>query len=413
MKSIYLDHNSTTPTSPSVIEAMVRCYEEGFLNPASQHRPGQKARQRLEKLRSEVIDMLGGTSTGMQTDRLIITSGGTESNNLAISGLAHTVRKTRPVVAGPNSSNPSETSNAPNSPTQNTHRIVISSIEHPSVIGVAQYLSTLGFELDTVRVDSNGVCNLDHLTELLDEPSRLPVAVVSIMAANNETGVIQPIEKAAEICRSRSVLFHTDAVQMVGKLPVDFSQLKLDCLSFTAHKFHGPRGIGALLVKHGVQLTPMLYGGFQQTGLRPGTENVVLATGMHQALAEFVQSPLRATQTTFLRERLESGLLSIVPQAVINGVNGPRMPHTTNISFPGINRQAFLMAADFAGLAISTGSACASGSSDSSHVIIAMGAAEDVVEGSIRISIGATTTRHEIDQSLTRFKQIIDRISTT
>jgi len=397
MKPIYLDYNSTTPISPTVAQRMAQCYEKGYLNPASQHRLGQEARQVLEKLRSEIIDMLGGVSTGMRTDRLVLTSGGTESNNLAISGLARAARDAT-----------------------GARRIIISAVEHPSVIGVAHYLATQGFEIDTIAVDANGVCDLDELAAKLDpgadpptEANQNSVAAVSIMAANNETGVIQPIQSAAQLCREKGIYFHTDAVQMVGKIDVNFSTLGVDALTFTAHKFHGPRGVGGLLVRNGIELTPLIYGGFQQMGTRPGTEDVALTTGLHQALLEFQQSPERDAKIKELRDQLETSLLSMVPGAVINGVGASRMSHTINISFPGINRQALLMAADFAGLAISTGSACASGSSDPSHVIIAMGASEEVVEGSIRISLGATTSQQEIDDSLTRFQQVFNRLSTS
>lgn len=392
MKPIYLDYNSTTPISPTVAQKMAQCYKTGYLNPASQHRPGQEARQVLEKLRSEIIEMLGGVSTGMRTDRLILTSGGTESNNLAISGLARAARDAN-----------------------GARRILISAIEHPSVIGVAHYLATQGFEIDSIAVDANGVCDLDDLAAKLDSTAgedQNSIAVVSIMAANNETGVIQPIESAAQMCREKGIYFHTDAVQMVGKIAVNFSTLGADALTFTAHKFHGPRGVGGLLVRNGIELTPLIYGGFQQMGTRPGTEDVALTTGLHQALLEFQQSPERDTNVRRLRDQLETSLLSMAPGAVINGLGADRMSHTINISFPGINRQALLLAADFAGLAISTGSACASGSSDPSHVIIAIGASEEVIEGSIRISLGATTSQQEIDDSLTRFQQVIDRLST-
>jgi len=392
MKPIYLDYNSTTPISPTVAQKMAQCYQMGYLNPASQHRLGQEARQVLEKLRFEIIDMLGGISTGMHTDRLILTSGGTESNNLAISGLARAARDAN-----------------------GARQIIISAIEHPSIIGVAHYLATQGFEIVTIAVDANGVCDLDDLAAKLEpvagEDQNL-VAAVSIMAANNETGVIQPIESAAKMCREKGIFFHTDAVQMVGKIDVNFSTLGVDALTFTAHKFHGPRGVGGLLVKNGIELTPLIYGGFQQMGTRPGTEDVALTTGLHQALLEYQQSPERNVNIKRLRDQLESNLLSMAPGAVINGLGASRMSHTMNISFPGINRQALLLAADFAGLAISTGSACASGSSDPSHVIIAMGASEEVIEGSIRISLGATTSQQEIDDSLTRFQQVLDRLST-
>lgn len=396
MNTIYLDNNSTTTISPTVASTILRCYDEGYVNPESQHRLGQSARRKLEQLRTEMIAMLGGVSTGMETDRLIITSGGTESNNLALAGLAALSRKKNAVLAS-----------------AGKPRIIVSAVEHPSVLSCADSLATTGYSVEKLAVDANGCVRLDQLKQKLDSHDQHPIAVVSIMAANNETGVIQPIKQAANFCRRQGVYFHCDAVQAVGKTVVDFSDLGVDAMSLTAHKFHGPRGVGGLLLRHGIELQPMLFGGFQQMATRPGTEDVALTAGMHQALSEFQQDVDRETNIGRLRDRLQSGLRAIAPYIVVNGGDADRMAHTLNVSFPGINRQAFLMAADFAGLAISTGSACASGSSDQSHVIIAMGANNDVVEGSIRFSLGALNTKQEIDRCLTICKQILNRLSTS
>ena len=400
MNTIYLDNNSTTEISPTVAATIAQCYQERYVNPASQHRLGQAARGKLEQLRSEMIEMLGGVSTGMQTDRLIITSGGTESNNLALAGLAasraHKIR-----------GDSSDQSN------DQPPRIIVSAVEHPSVLTFAHFLGTVGYRIQTLSVDQNGTIDIQQLQQMLATHDQDPIAVVSIMAANNETGVIQPIKQAAAICRQIGVYFHCDAVQSVGKTEVNFSDLGVDSMSMTAHKFHGPRGVGGLMVRHGIELSPMLFGGFQQMATRPGTEDVALTAGMHQALTEFQHDLKRQATILSLRDRLQTGLLAIEPAATINGGQADRMAHTLNISFPGVNRQAFLMAADFAGLAISTGSACASGSSDPSHVIIAMGANNDVVEGSIRFSLGAFNTEQEIDTCLTICKQILNKLSTS
>ena len=400
MKTIYLDNNSTTAISPTVAATIAQCYQDRYVNPASQHRLGQAARAKLEQLRSEMITMLGGVATGMQTDRLIITSGGTESNNLALAGLAA-------ATANKRQGNNQDQAN------DQRPRIIVSTVEHPSVLTFAQYLGSVGYRIQQLPVDHNGVVDLADLQRKLDSHDHDPIAVVSIMAANNETGVIQPIKQAAAACRQQGVLFHCDAVQAVGKTEVDFADLGVDTMSMTAHKFHGPRGVGGLMVRHGIELSPMLFGGFQQMATRPGTEDVALTAGMHDALTEFQHDTKREARIKSLRDRLQTGLQAIEPSMVVNGATADRMAHTLNVSFPGINRQAFLMAADFAGLAISTGSACASGSSDPSHVIIAMGANNDVVQGSIRFSLGAQNTEQEIDTCLTICRQILNKLSTS
>lgn len=377
MTEIYLDHNSTTPLDPLVAEQMAAAWKEGFLNPASQHRPGQRARRKLEETRRRIIEILGGKISGMDTDQLVLTSGGTESNNLALFGMA---------------------ANEPKG------RVLVSAIEHPSVIGASDQLIRMGYTVEKIPVDQNGVCQMDIFEQMIDKPTTL----VSMMLANNETGVLQPVSKAAELCRLRKIRFHTDAVQAIAKLPVNFRELDVDAMSFTAHKFHGPRGVGGLLIRHGVPLQPILYGGFQQMALRPGTEDVAMVVGMCQALENFAANQQgRYDQLLALRDKLEHALKSEFSDLVINGGKVNRTPHTLNISFPGIDRQSFLMAADMAGLAISTGSACASGSSELSPVLLAMGLEKDVVEGSIRISVGCTTTEAEIVESIARICRII------
>jgi cysteine desulfurase len=392
MSLIYLDHNSTTPIDPRVVETMNSAWEKGFLNPASQHREGQRARRELESLRSKIIGLLGGKNQSMQADQLVVTSGGTESNNLALIGLARHAAKS---VGG------SKPGDRP--------RVLISAIEHPSIMGASESLKHEGFAVETIDVDSDGVVSLDDLKSKLEDDAAPPVCVVSIMLANNETGVIQPVAEAAKLCKEHSALFHTDAVQMVGKLPVNFTDLGCDAMSFTAHKLHGPRGVGGLLLKHDVIPEPMLFGGFQQMALRPGTEDVALLSGMHRAIEIAGEDPNRAARMSTLRDLLES-LLKDRFEITINGSSASRMPHTANVSFRGIDRQAFLMAADIEGLAISTGSACASGSSDPSPVLLAMGANNDVVQGSVRISLGATTTQNEIENAITKITSIVEKL---
>ncbi len=378
--TIYLDHNATTAIHPEVAEAMLACYRAGYANPASQHRAGRRARQLLEETRENIGRILGAGTAGMHADRLILTSGGTEANNLALCGL---------------------TSNRPG-------RVIISGIEHPSVHGPAEYLGHLGFDIQYLRVDRAGVVDVDHLRHLLNAETRL----VSVMMANNETGVLQPIEALAESCRDAGVPFHTDAVQAVGKIPVHFRQLGVTALTLTAHKFHGPRGIGALIVQPRAPLQPMLRGGFQQSGLRPGTESVELAVGLHRALEVWQRdAQTRATRMRALRDRFEDLLRASGIELVVHGVSAQRLPHTSNISFPGLDRQALHMALDMAEISCSTGSACASGSSDPSQVLQAMHLPAELINSALRFSLGAFTTTQDIDAAVQRIAAVVTQMT--
>lgn len=387
-KFIYLDHNSTAPMLPEVANKMTECFAAGFVNPASQHRPGQLARKHLEDARRKIANYLGAKTSGMDTDQLIFTSGGTESNNLAILGLVNTPD--------------SDPGNKPSLFTP--QHILISSIEHPSVIGAAEQLVRLGHSVDKIPVDSNGVCRVDRLDSMINDNTKL----ISLMLANNETGVVQPVNEVAQLCRDRDILFHTDAVQAVGKVPVHFQELSVDALSFTGHKFGGPRGIGGLILRHGLTPAPLQFGGFQQMALRPGTEDVALVAGMETALEIFHKNETDYySDVLVLRNHLEKTLLSRFPDLVINGVNATRLPHVSNLSFPEVDRQSFLMAADMKGLAISTGSACASGSSELSPVLLAMGLEKSIIENSVRISLGVSNTRDEIENTIEIISQIL------
>jgi cysteine desulfurase len=371
MNQIYLDNNATTPILPEVAEAMHECSLRNYANPASQHQAGRRARKLLEETREKIAALLGARTDGLDTDRVIFTSGGTESNNLALRGLC-----------GEPGSN-----------------LVISAIEHPSIAEVARYLHQQGYDVRVLPVDPSGVIRTETLDKLIDGQTCL----VSVMLGNNETGVLQPVQEIAAICRAVDVPLHTDAVQAVGKITVDFRALEVSALSLSAHKLHGPRGIGALLLRHALPIRPILFGGFQQSGIRPSTESVSLAVGLLTALQAWDrEADERRRRIQSLRDRFESRLREEVPSAVINGADAARLPHTTNISFPGLDRQAILMALDLAGVACSTGSACASGSSEPSPVLLAMHLNRAIVEGSIRISLGASTTAAEIDEAIRR-----------
>jgi cysteine desulfurase len=376
MEPIYLDHNATTKLDPRVALAIDACHRAGHVNPASPHQAGRRARRVLEEARESIARVLCCRCSDTLADRVIFTSGGTESNNLAIFGLA-----------GPPPG-----------------RVIISSIEHPSVTGPAEQLQRCGFDLQRLPVSRDGVVHIGRLRELLTKDTRL----VSVMLGNHETGVLQPVQDIAALCAAAGVPLHTDAVQTVGKVPVDFRQLSVTALSLTAHKFHGPVGIGALVVRPEVQLRPLLWGGFQQAGLRPGTEPVALAVGLQKALELWQQeSDARLERITVLRDRLENSLRAEFAELVVSGAGAARLPHTTNIAFPGLDRQALLMALDLAGVACSTGSACASGSSDPSPVLLAMGLPTAVVNSALRFSLGAFTTDAEVEEAVRRISQIV------
>jgi cysteine desulfurase len=383
MNRIYLDHNSTTPIDPVVAKAIYECHLEQTVNPASQHQSGQKARRRLEMIRTRILDWVGARTSGMDADRLVFTSGGTESNNLAMMGLVG----------------------------DEPGRVLISSVEHPSIFGPAEKLAKEDFRVTSIPVGTNGLCDLEKFTQLVDSDTRL----VSVMLANNETGVIQPLEEIAKLCREQGVTLHCDATQAVGKTRVDFQNLNVDAMTFSPHKFHGPRGIGALVHRADVTLQPVLLGGFQQMGVRPGTEDLALAVGFLTAVECWNDDsesgyPQKYRETERLRDYLEARLVDECG-AVVNGAGAQRLGHTLNVAFPGLNRQAFLMAADMAGLDISTGSACASGSSEPSPVLLAMGLPPEVIEGSVRISLGVENTTEEIEEAATRIGQIVRNLS--
>ena len=375
IKHIYLDHNATTPILPQAAEAVATAYAAGLANPASQHVSGRKARQLLEAVRNALAAHLGTDCSSSRENRVIFTSGGTEANNLAILGLAGA---------------------------QPAHAIV-SAIEHPSVAASAGHLGRHGWRIDSLPVTPEGVAQVDRLTDLLRPDTRF----VSVMLANNETGVVQPIARVVEICSAHGVPLHTDAVQAAGKMAIDFRSMGVAALSISAHKFGGPPGVGALVLRHGVAIAPLMHGGFQQAGLRPGTEPVALAAGMEAALAfwQREQDALTAALAG-LRDEFESMLREGWPALVVNGAAAERLPHTSNVSFPGLDQQKLAMALDLAGVACSTGSACASGSLEPSPTLVAMGCARPVLEGSLRFSFGPQTTRDQVLEAARRILNI-------
>jgi cysteine desulfurase len=386
MRVIYLDHNSTTPLLPEVAEAMTAYGAANFGNPSSQHAIGRRARQALEDAREGIGCILGAATSGPKADRVILTSGGTEANNLLLFGLTGVFD----AQAAPGEA-------------------IVSAIEHHSVAAAVEVLARRGWRIHRLPLAPSGVVDLDPLDEWLTPKTRF----VSVMLANNETGVVQPVARIAARCAALGVPMHTDASQIIGKLPVDFRALGVSAMTVAAHKFHGPLGVGALVARHDLELAPLLHGGFQQAGLRPGTEAVALAVGMHAALSAWhSEGPKRTARMRELRDRLEAGLTAgYAGEVVVNGAAADRLPNTSNLALVGLERQALLMALDLAGVACSTGSACASGSSEPSHVLKAMGCPPPVLAASLRFSLGATTTRDEIDQAIERITSVAARMT--
>ncbi|TWU23352.1 Cysteine desulfurase [Novipirellula galeiformis] len=386
---IYLDNNATTTIDPRVADVIAEVFRSGPCNASSQHAVGRAARLRIDDAIDTIASCLDSPLDQPGGPRLIFTSGGTESNNLALSGLAD-----------------------PAAP------IVLSRIEHPSVIAVAEHLATQGREIRWLDVDGEGVAKVETLAELIQSGTQ-PAGLVSLMSANNETGVIQPIDEAARICRQRGTLLHVDATQSIGKVPLSLSQLGASAVTMSAHKFHGPPGIGALWLDGGVPLRPLLHGGEQQLESRPGTEPVALICGMALAL-QLATAGLHETQSLLssLRDRLEQGLRSRHADLVVHGCSSaaanqpapPRLPNTTCLSFPGADRQSMLMALDFAGIALSSGSACSSGSSPPSHVLLAMGKSAALVQSALRLGVSKFSTVEEIDDAIDRISLCYKRL---
>ncbi|HWA98670.1 MAG TPA: cysteine desulfurase family protein, partial [Pirellulales bacterium] len=350
---IYLDHNATAPLLPEVARAMAECYAAGHGNPASLHQSGRRARQIVEDCREAIARMLGADLEGRHPDRLIFTSGGTEANNLAIFGLA---------------------GDAPGT-------VAVSTVEHPSITAPAEELRRRGFDVQRLPVSRHGVVELAAIDSALRSQPR----IVSVMLANNETGAIQPVAEIAERCRRAGVRMHTDAVQGAGLWPLDFRALGIATMTVSAHKLHGPVGIGALVVGYGVELRPSLFGGSQQGAARPGTESIALVVGLHKALEIARRERTeRAARIVALRNRFEQRLLAECPEVIVHAVTADRLPHVSNVAFVGADRQAMLIALDRAGVACSAGSACSSGSTEPSPTLLAMGCPKHEVESSLR-----------------------------
>jgi cysteine desulfurase len=373
MDCIYLDNNATTPLLPAVWAAMRPYLTDVFGNPASAHRAGRRARQALEDARDQVAALLGA-----HPDEVVFTSGATEANNLALFGLA---------------------GDAP-------AHLLASPVEHPSVTEPLHQLARAGFALDELPAGPDGAVDADSLPDRLRPDTRL----LAVMLANHETGAVQPVRALVERLAGRA-LFHCDAVQAAGKLPVHFHDLGVTTLALSAHKFHGPKGVGALLVRRGAPLRPRTFGGHQQRGQRPGTEPVALAVGLAVALESAVRErDQRRAHVRALRARFLGHLRAHAAPLVLNGPEEGGLPHALNVSFPGLEAAAVLMALDLAGVACSAGSACSSGSLLPSPVLRAMGVPEDVLHSALRFSLSHLLSAEEVDEAARRGAGVVNRL---
>jgi cysteine desulfurase len=375
---IYLDHNATTPPFPAVIDRMTAVLGEEFGNPSSVHHFGQQAKAAVDDARTEVANLIGADPS-----EVLFTSGGTEGDNIAIRGAAEALEQT------------------------GKKHLVASAIEHEAVLNTLKALARRGWRTTLLPVDQSGIVSPVTLREALADDT----ALVSIMHANNEIGTIQPISDLAGVAHERGALFHTDAVQSAGKIPVDVKKLGVDMLSLSAHKFYGPKGVGALWIRRGLRVLPLLTGGRQERSRRAGTENVPGIVGMGVA-ARMAASKMReeGARLAALRDRLEGGILRAVPGTVVNGSAESRVPNTTNISFDRIEAESLLIALDLEGIAVSTGSACSSGTLEPSHVLKAMGFSAHRTQNSIRFSLGTLNSEAEIDRVIAVLPGIVEKL---
>ncbi len=374
MRRVYLDNNATTPVLPEVFESMRPYFADHFGNASSIHHHGQETRAAVERARESVAGLLGCRSS-----EVVFTSGGTEGDNLAISGLA-----------------------------QAGDHVISSTIEHHAVLNSCKHLEAMGCEVTYVSADSRGLVDPDDVRRALRRNTKL----ITIMMANNETGVLQPVEDIGKIAAEADVYFHTDAVQAAGKVSIDVKRIGCDLLSISGHKLHSPQGVGALYVRKGTILQPMFYGGSHERSRRAGTENVPGIIGLGKATELAMEALERGdlARMSAMRDRIEQKILSEVEATGVNGEGAPRVPNTTNIHFDYIEGEALVIALDLKGLAVSTGAACSSGAIEPSHVLTAMGLPPEIARASLRFSLGKQNTEDDVEFALDLVPQTVARL---
>ncbi|RLB78662.1 MAG: cysteine desulfurase NifS [Deltaproteobacteria bacterium] len=376
MKTIYVDNNATTKVDPQVLDAMLPYFNDFYGNPSSMHSFGGKVAHKIDEARTKVASLINASP-----DEIVFTSCGTESDSTAIHA-------------------------AISSATDKKH-IITSRVEHPAVKNLCEHLSKKGYRVTFVPVDRKGMLDVDYLYNSLTDDT----AIVSLIWANNETGMIFPIQELSKVIKNKGIVFHTDAVQAVGKLPIDVSNSEIDMLSISGHKIHAPKGIGALYVRKGTRFSPFLIGGHQESGRRGGTENVAYIIGLGKA-SELAANHMgqMTTHVGKLRDKLENELLKQIPNAMLNGDTKNRLPNTTSISFEYVEGESILLMMDELGICASSGSACTSGSLEPSHVLRAMGIPFTAAHGSIRFSLGIYSTEEEIDFIVEKLPPIIGNL---
>jgi len=379
MKTVYLDHCATTPVHPDVLAAMLPFLRDSFGNPSSAHTLGKKAREAVEEARGKVAALIGANAS-----EIVFTSGGTEADNLAIQGIAR-VRKDR------------------------GNHIVTSAIEHHAVLRACEYLARNGFTVTYLPVDHHGVVNPEAVNKALTDKTIL----VTIMHSNNEVGTIEPIGEIGRITAERGVAFHTDAVQSVGKVPINVKELQVDLLSIAAHKLYGPKGIGALYIKEGIRIDPIIYGGEQEKGMRSGTENVASIAGLGKACELAMETvAVRMDDIRKMSDAFQERISAALPDLVINGHPVSKLPNCLSVSVPVIMAEMIVRDLDARGIAVSAGSACTSHSVEISHVLAAMGLPKEIAQGTVRFSLGITNTPEEMEYAATAFVEVVDKLKT-
>ena len=377
MRRVYMDHNATTPVHPEVLEAMMPFFRDQFGNASSIHWAGREVKKFLDEAREKVAALMNA-----DPQEILFTGCGTESDNMAIKGVASTHQ-------------------------DKGRHIITSKVEHHAVLHTCQFMEGLGYQISYLSVDRDGLIDLEELRRSI----RPDTVLVTIMFANNETGTIMPVQEIGEICREKGVTFHTDGVQAVGKIPIDLKKLPVDILSLSGHKLNTPKGIGAQFIRKGTKLSPLIHGGAQERNRRAGTENIPYIIGLGKA-CEIAQRNFQKRHEYLrnLRDRLQEGISQAVPHVELNGHPVRRLPNTLNASFLYVEGESLLLNMDLEGIAVSSGSACSSGSADASHVILAMGKSPLVAQSAIRFSLGLTSAAGDVDYVLEVLPRIIERL---
>ncbi|WP_434644074.1 cysteine desulfurase NifS [Thermoanaerobacterium thermosaccharolyticum] len=376
MNRIYLDNAATTPIRSEVLNSMMPFFDNRFGNPSALYSYGQEAKKAIEEARDKVAAAIGASE-----DEIFFTSGGTESDNWALKGAAYALR-------------------------EKGNHIITSNIEHHAILHTCQYLENQGFEITYLPVDEYGLVDPNELKRAIKDNTIL----VSIMYANNEIGTIEPIEELVKVAHEEGILFHTDAVQAVGNVPIDVKELDVDMLSMSAHKIYGPKGVGALYIRKGLRIDTLLQGGAQERNRRAGTENVAGVVGFGTAIELITQNiDEHIKKLTMLRDKLIDGILKI-PYTRLNGHPIKRLPGNVNVSFEFVDGESLILSLDMEGICVSSGSACTAGSIDPSHVLLAIGLPEEIAHGSLRLTIGEENTEEEINTVINKLPKIVDRL---